>query len=401
VIDTMIDLRAEGLYGQSLGRIPTPIAQAIFRGDPWLSTADPAITTALDAAAENTRIAWTNDWAVFRAWATERAAHWYDEHARIRLPMLPEVLGRFVADVVSGYDGHPPRAIATVRRYLTTVSTLHRLLSIPDPTKAAVVRNTLKARARLSGGQAQAAPFRWADVEAALQLLPDTLLGLRDKTPLAVGHNTLARRAELVALDVADIELQGETAIARLRPTKARLEAEPDPRFLSAPATALVREWLARSGLTEGPLFAMVHRHGGARATNGQRGRARAWLPRGRRIAPEEVASAVKRAAAAIAESRGEVVLPPPNNPLARRLAVARVAAAYSGHSLRVGAAQDMAAAGVPTAAILQAGGWSDERMIKRYLRKLNAAEGVWPNFFGRPIRPDCPVDRTFDAADF
>lgn len=61
MIDTMIDLRAEGLYDQSLGRIPTPIAQAIFRGDPWLSTADPAITTALDAAAANTRIAWAND----------------------------------------------------------------------------------------------------------------------------------------------------------------------------------------------------------------------------------------------------------------------------------------------------------------------------------------------------
>ena len=76
---------------------------------------------------------------------------------------------------------------------------------MPDPTKAAVVRNTLKARARRSGGQVQAAPLRWAEVEAISEILPDDLAGLRDKTLLAVAHNTLARRAELVALDVNDL----------------------------------------------------------------------------------------------------------------------------------------------------------------------------------------------------
>jgi hypothetical protein len=60
-----------------------------------------------------------------------------------------------------------------------------------------------------------------------------------------------------------------------------------------------------------------------------------------------------------------------------------RFAASFSGHSLRVGAAQDLAAAGVSTAAILQAGGWKDERMIRRYLRKLRAREGGMAQFFG------------------
>jgi hypothetical protein len=49
---------------------------------------------------------------------------------------------------------------------------------------------------------------------------------------------------------------------------------------------------------------------------------------------------------------------------------------------MRVGAAQDMAAAGVSTAAILQAGGWADERMVKRYLRKLGALEGGMAQLF-------------------
>ena len=43
-----------------------------------------------------------------------------------------------------------------------------------------------------------------------------------------------------------------------------------------------------------------------------------------------------------------------------------------------------MAAVGIGTAAILQAGGWKDERMVRRYIRKLGALEGGMAQFFGR-----------------
>jgi hypothetical protein len=39
---------------------------------------------------------------------------------------------------------------------------------------------------------------------------------------------------------------------------------------------------------------------------------------------------------------------------------------------------------GTGTAAILQAGGWKDERMVRRYIRKLGALEGGMAQFFGR-----------------
>ena len=157
-------------YDPALGRVPTRVAQALFSGEDWVTTADLAIATALEAAAPNTRRAWRNDWAVFRAWALGRAAQWFPaEGERVRLPLLPELLVRFIQDLTAGEGGDAPRSIATVRRYLSTLSTLHRLLDVPDPTKAAVVRNTLKARARRSGGQVQAAPLRWAQVEAVMR----------------------------------------------------------------------------------------------------------------------------------------------------------------------------------------------------------------------------------------
>ena len=67
-----------------LGRLPGAVAHARFRGDAWLSTADRCITTALEAAAPNTRIAWVCDWTVFRTWALGRAAIWYPDERVFR-----------------------------------------------------------------------------------------------------------------------------------------------------------------------------------------------------------------------------------------------------------------------------------------------------------------------------
>jgi len=90
-----------GRFEPALGRLPGAVAHARFRGDTWRSTADRCITTALDAATPNTRIAWACDWTVFRTWALCRATVWYpDERDRIRLPIRPELLVRLVTDML-------------------------------------------------------------------------------------------------------------------------------------------------------------------------------------------------------------------------------------------------------------------------------------------------------------
>lgn len=48
----------------------------------------------------------------------------------------------------------------------------------------------------------------------------------------------------------------------------------------------------------------------------------------------------------------------------------------FSGHSMRVGAAQDLLAAGFDTAAIMRAGGWKSIEVLARYLE--NAEHNVW-----------------------
>jgi hypothetical protein len=48
--------------------------------------------------------------------------------------------------------------------------------------------------------------------------------------------------------------------------------------------------------------------------------------------------------------------------------------AEVSGHSTRVGAAQDLAELDIDLAAITQAGGWKSPRMPLQYAEKINAA---------------------------
>jgi hypothetical protein len=48
-----------------------------------------------------------------------------------------------------------------------------------------------------------------------------------------------------------------------------------------------------------------------------------------------------------------------------------------SGHSTRVGCAQDMAALGIELAAIMQAGRWATPEMVGRYTERLVAKRGA------------------------
>jgi hypothetical protein len=66
-----------------------------------------------------------------------------------------------------------------------------------------------------------------------------------------------------------------------------------------------------------------------------------------------------------------------------------RFVAEISGHSTRVGAAQDLAELDIDLAAITQAGGWKSTRMPLQYAEKINAARSGMARaaaFTGRDI---------------
>jgi integrase len=162
-----------------------------------------------------------------------------------------------------------------------------------------------------------------------------TLRDLRNRALLALAYDTLARRSEIVAMLREDLELayDGKGAIL-IRRSKTDQSREGMTRYLSRQTVRMLMAWLDAANIKEGPLFRAVLRGGRV----------------GEALAPREVARVFKELAAR-AGMPDEVV---------KRI---------SGHSTRVGAAQDMASEeGFEMPAIMQAGGWKSAQMVASYV---------------------------------
>lgn len=181
-------------------------------------------------------------------------------------------------------------------------------------------------------------------------------IDLRDRALLLVGRDTLARADELVALRWADLHpvapddptaRPGEGTI-RIRRSKTDPEGDGAEAWLSAETMTALAAWRAMAPRWPDPATGTPIREGVFVFAHLRRG-----AP-GERMSP----AAVRR-----------VVL--------RRTAEADpLATGFGGHSLRVGAAQDLLAAGIDLAGLMQAGRWSSPQMPARYTERLRAVRG-------------------------
>lgn len=164
----------------------------------------------------------------------------------------------------------------------------------------------------------------------------------RNQALLTVAYDSLCRRSELVALQRTDLDSghHGEGTIT-IRRSKTDQEGVGQVRYLAPDTMRYVATWLADAGHTEGSLFCTVGKGGAV----------------GGPLDPGDVARVFK-AMAKVAGIAPELV------------------ATISGHSSRVGAAQDQVRYGVELPAVMQAGGWSSPTMVARYSAKLEVRRG-------------------------
>ena len=168
--------------------------------------------------------------------------------------------------------------------------------------------------------------------------LPDGILGTRDRALLLVGFSSACRRSELVGLDHQDVQPTSDGLVLTLRRSKTDQEGAGRSigvPYGSDPNTCPVRSlaaWLDASGITAGPIFRPINRHGHVGSS---------------RLSDRSVALIVKKYAAAAG-------LGPQH---------------YSGHSLRAGLATSAAAAGASERAIMAQTGHRSAAMVRRYIR--------------------------------
>jgi integrase/recombinase XerD len=165
---------------------------------------------------------------------------------------------------------------------------------------------------------------------------------MRDRALIAIGCDTLCRRSELVALNVEDCAPRaGGGGTVLIRRSKTDPFGKGRVGSISRDGWRYFEDWLVASGLEEGPLFRRIYQD---RIQPGA-------------IGPERVPRLLKALA-------GTAGLDEPTQ------------MALSGHSMRVGAAQDLAARGRDIIQIMRAGGWKSTNIVGRYIE--NAVIDVW-----------------------
>ena len=280
------------------------------------------------AKSENTLTAYRKDWQDFLLFCQASG-----------LKSLPASTDAVVAYLTVQADTHK---VSTLERRIASISQAHQAVGYPTPTSSMEVRILMQGIRRTNGtAQHGKTAAVTADIKMMLATLPNSLLGIRDRALLLVGFAGAFRRSELVALDVEDLEFKREGLVINVR--KSKTDQEGNGRKVGIPYgsccdTCPVRSlqrWLEQSGITSGPVFRSVNRHG-----NLQTGR----------LSDKSVALVVKRCA----ETAG------------------LDSTKYSGHSLRAGLATSAAAAGASERAIMNQTGHRSLAMVRRYIREGN-----------------------------
>ncbi len=298
-----------------------------------------------EAVPENTALAYRSRWRSFEAWCRDAG--------RVALPATAQTVAAYLTHLAVDRG----LKATTADAHLTAIRAVHRGAGASPPAGLAARKVVVAAQRREAAregryGPRKAVPVMTADLPAIVAACDaGTPAGLRDRAVILLGFALLARRAELAALSVSDVEhVPGEGLAVTIRASKTDQSARGVVRrihYASAEALCPVRavlawlEYLAARGGATGPLFTRIDRWGnlgagaGGRYGAGPGGPARAG--RDGRLRPQAIGDIVAAACAAAGLAAPDAVAgesPSAGQPSDRRR--------YSGHSLRRGGATAM-----------------------------------------------------------
>jgi site-specific recombinase XerD len=256
-----------------------------------------------------------------------------DENNVTALPAQPETISQFIRKIS---DGHLKSS--SIKIALASIAAIHSLNALHNPTQHPDVKIEMRRMYRTLGRYAKQAYGINKDLLDKMILSTDrSLQGLRDKAILLVAYDSLCRRSELVALEYIDILITDGNIKLKLRKSKTDPLATGRWLYLSKNTQHTLREWLNASSVKSGRLFRGL-------SANGK-----------------------------IKDSLNSAQIGRIYKKLARKSGVDAVTVKnISGHSTRVGAAQDLLLSGATLPIIMNRGRWSKIDTIMKYLELTN-----------------------------
>ena len=253
------------------------------------------------------------------------------------LPTNPHLIVQYICKLTDS-----GRSSASIRRAIAGIATIHKLNRLTDPTKDPdVILEMRRMHRKLGRASHQAQAITSAILDKLLDATEDDVRGARDRALLLTAYDTMCRRSELTALQVEDVEstLVGgvERVTILIRRSKTDQESTGRRLHVSEKTKKALEEWMRRLDSKHGQLFRGVNRAQKITLTLGS--------------------SQINRIYKRIAKKAG----------LSHNLTHG-----ISGHSMRVGHAQDLVNSGASMSIIMSKGRWSKTDTVMRYVEHLD-----------------------------
>jgi integrase len=232
---------------------------------------------------------------------------------------------------------------------VATINKIHKLADCKPLTDQPEVSSILKVIQEYSTNKKkQAKSVRYKQIQAVGVLInKDRLMDVRDCAILQFAYSTLLRRLEVAKIQVEHIEYDPEQRDGLVQIDKIKSKKggrDTHYAYLSEDASFGLMRWLKVANITDGYIFRSLTKYEALRQS--------ALDGRG-------IGSSINRMGLYLGDDRH-----------------------FTGHSTRIGAAQDMVSSGIETTKAMNSGRWRDHKTFIGYVAKLNAKENGMAEFF-------------------
>ena len=254
-----------------------------------------------------------------------------DENNVNALPAHPENVAQYIRRLSYGY-----LKSSSIKIAVASIAAIHNLNSLNDPTHHPDVKIEMRRMYRTLGRYAkQAYGINKELLNKMLAAIDITLRGIRDKAILLVAYDSLCRRSELVSLEFDDLTINDKDGSVKLRLRKSKTDPHGEGKnlYLSSEAKKALKKWIIKSKISSGKLFRSIKLNGEIRE----------------HLNSSQISRIYKKIAG----------LSKIDTSIIKNI---------SGHSMRVGAAQDLMLSGAPLPIIMNRGRWTKTDTVMRYI---------------------------------
>jgi len=249
------------------------------------------------------------------------------------LPASSEAVVTFIKSISDG-----KLKSASIRMAVASIATIHKLNRFNDPVNDQDVKLEMRRmHRRLGRASSQAYGINKDLLDKMIAATTNDLRGARDKALLSLAYDTLCRRSEIVSLDIEDIIIVNDQMKIRLRKSKADQDRLGKILEINKETKSYLLSWLQQSKIISGKLFRGIKNN-------------------------KKLTKSLNNAQI---------------NKIFKKIAIKAYVEKenvkkISGHSMRVGAAQDLMLNGATLTIIMNKGRWSKLDTVMRYLEKAN-----------------------------